>query len=315
MRRLDRQGQGSSPSPPKYSDPKRLEVQATPPSDPAREVSWRSTIWSKLVPSLLDTDEVLSLIHEHETVHHANVSSRQDSTLRAVTDLLVRNIKTNPALFWKLFKSARGHKGSDLPRKLLDRNNVFATERPKVFSEWISAFQRPALDFRLFPELQSWWDHVNTSVSQWLACSDLWDWGDSPILRDELIAVLRRMKKNGAPGLDLITIKLILAVGEPFIDMLLQFFEKVWESECLPSQYLLDVIVPIYKKSCIWRALNYRPISLLQVCATVFLAALYQRVEDFSTTPPPARTASLALSSLEVAESATGFNSFGSLMP
>ena len=237
-----------------------------------------------MIPTILDTDEIRSLISAHESTHVSALAPAHDSVLLAATDLLVKNIKSNPSLFWKTFNAARGHQSSPLPRKLLNHQNVFVHDKAQVFSQWIAAFRRPTLDFRLYPELRPWWDFVDTSVAQWLRQLDSCEWGDTPILRTELITVLHKMKKRGAPGLDLITIKLILAVGDPIIDLLLIFFNKMWECECIPDQFLTDVIVPIFKKSCIWRALNYRPISLLQVCAKVFLAILYNRVEEFFST-------------------------------
>ena len=87
------------------------------------------------------------------------------------------------------------------------------------------------------------------------------------------------MKKLGAPGSDKITVALILGVGDPFIDLIFEFCKAMWTTEYTPEQFLRDTIVPFFNRDSIWRSSNYRPVSVLQVCAKVFQALIYNRAE------------------------------------
>ena len=118
---------------------------------------------------------------------------------------------------------------------------------------------------------------MDASVDKWLS-SKIRGIADT---NEEVEDAAKTMKKKGSPGSDGLTIEIILAFGIPFIMILTMFCNQIMSSECLLIQFLHDVIVPIYKKNSVWKASNYRPISLLQMCANFFPSILHKRVEAF----------------------------------
>ncbi|XP_049520588.1 malate dehydrogenase, cytoplasmic-like [Dermacentor silvarum] len=91
-----------------------------------------------------------------------------------------------------------------------------------------------------------------------------------PITRHELLAALGRTKRRSAPGLYGITVQMLRNLAHPETDRLLDYFNDIWQSGCLPEARLMAVVVPVLKSRKSATALtSYRPVSLTSAACKV----------------------------------------------
>jgi hypothetical protein len=64
---------------------------------------------------------------------------------------------------------------------------------------------------------------------------------------DELMAVLKNLKSNKAPGEDLIHLELFKYGSQEFLTRLLRLLNIVWDEEKPPEDWKKAIVIPIYK--------------------------------------------------------------------
>jgi hypothetical protein len=64
---------------------------------------------------------------------------------------------------------------------------------------------------------------------------------------DELMAVLKDLKSNKAPGEDLIHLESFKYASQEFLTRLLRFLNIVWDGEEPPEDWKKVIVIPIYK--------------------------------------------------------------------
>ncbi|KAI5720850.1 hypothetical protein M8J77_012470 [Diaphorina citri] len=96
------------------------------------------------------------------------------------------------------------------------------------------------------------------------------------IEREEVVAVLKRMKNNKATGPDEIPIEAWKSLGEEGEEILLGMMREVFREERIPDEWRDSVVVPIYKeKGDIQDCNNYRGIKLMS-----HTMKMYERIID-----------------------------------
>ena len=101
-----------------------------------------------------------------------------------------------------------------------------------------------------------------------------------PITREELTEAVKRMLRRKAPGIDAITTEVLLAGGDPMLDMLFLIFSKVWSEEKPPKEWSKMLVTPIHKKDSKINPVNFRAIALLSIPGKVFLRILLMRMTN-----------------------------------
>jgi hypothetical protein len=253
-------------------------------SKPPRSIgsSWQLTLWRRLADSAVSPEEAAAITSDEQANDRRSQWRDHETNLSRAMESLVANLKKNPKTFWKIVKVTCRDTSPTLPRTLLNKSSQMTTSKNEVTELWWEAFRRRKPVFPKFkPVHERWWDTVEADVYRWRHQPEPWEWGDRPIAKSEIAKVVKKMKKRGAPGTDDITIELLILLGDSALDLLEAFFNAVWENEVIPEQFLTDIIVPIFKRNSVWKASNYRPISLLQVCAKVLSTTLYNRIEFF----------------------------------
>jgi hypothetical protein len=151
---------------------------------------------------------------------------------------------------------------------------------------WINEYKRPPHTTSGQRKWGSHWDSINSQVEEWLNSRDSWGFHDRRPSKAEIEAQIRKTKKRGAPGSDDIFGELIHELGPLFVDFLFEFYGAIWHLEDLPEQFLIDVIVPIYKKFGRLHPKIYRPFSLLQVCCKILQKIIYERIQTYLNKGP-----------------------------
>ena len=70
-----------------------------------------------------------------------------------------------------------------------------------------------------------------------------------PILREEVEAAVKSLKKGKSAGVDNIPWELVQAGGEAMIDMLLTICNKIWQTGEWPTPWTQSLIITLQRKA------------------------------------------------------------------
>ena len=100
-----------------------------------------------------------------------------------------------------------------------------------------------------------------------------------PILRVEIEAAVKSLKKGKSAGVDNISSELVQAGGEVMIDMLLIICNKIWLTGEWPTPWTQSLIITLPKKGNLQLCQNYRTISLISHPSKVMRRILLNRLK------------------------------------
>ena len=97
-----------------------------------------------------------------------------------------------------------------------------------------------------------------------------------PITEEEIEEAISQLRDGKAPGADGISAKLLKLEGAETIRWLTSLFNSIWSSECIPSDWLNHIIIPLHKKGSRSECDNCRGIALLSIPSKVFTRSAEQ---------------------------------------
>ena len=100
-----------------------------------------------------------------------------------------------------------------------------------------------------------------------------------PILREEVEAAVKSLKKGKSAGVDNIPSELVQAGGEAMIDMLLIICNKIWQTGEWPTPWTQSLIITLLKKDNLQLCQNYCTISMTTHPSKVMLRILLNRLK------------------------------------
>ena len=100
-----------------------------------------------------------------------------------------------------------------------------------------------------------------------------------PILRGEVEAAVKSLKKGKSAGVHNIPSELVQAGREAMIDMLLISCNKIWQTGEWPTPWTQSLIITLPKKGNLHLCQNYRTISLISHPSKVMLRILLNRLK------------------------------------
>ena len=98
-----------------------------------------------------------------------------------------------------------------------------------------------------------------------------------PILREEVEAAVKSLKKGKSAGADNVPAELVQAGGEAMISALLTICNKIWHTGEWPTPWTQSLITTLPKKGNLQLCQNYRTISLISHPSNVMLKILLNR--------------------------------------
>ena len=104
----------------------------------------------------------------------------------------------------------------------------------------------------------------------------------SPIRRDEVITVIRKLRDSNA-GIDGLNAHVFKEIAETIIEPPLYILNLSFEQDLFPSQLKAAIVVPLYKGGDSQLLKNKRPVSILPVMSKVLGKLMYHRLTDFLT--------------------------------
>ena len=100
-----------------------------------------------------------------------------------------------------------------------------------------------------------------------------------PILREEVEAAVKSLKKGKSAGADNIPAELVQAGGEAMITALTNICNKIWQTGEWPTPWTQSLIITLPKKGNLQQCQNYRTISLISHPSKVMLKILLNRLK------------------------------------
>ena len=99
----------------------------------------------------------------------------------------------------------------------------------------------------------------------------------------DILQIINNQDSNKAHGHDMISIRMLKLCGEAICRPLNIIFKTCLNTGKFPSEWKKGNVVPIHKKDGRQNVKNYRPVSLLPICRTIFERLIYNVMYDFLT--------------------------------
>lgn len=108
---------------------------------------------------------------------------------------------------------------------------------------------------------------------------------NDPITEEEVLKNIKKLKNNKSPGTDMIINEYIKITKNILLPLYVMFFNKILDNGVMPSEWMVGMIVPIYKsKGDTSDVNNYRGITLLSCLGKLFTSILNERLSIYSDT-------------------------------
>ena len=104
---------------------------------------------------------------------------------------------------------------------------------------------------------------------------------DRPITREEVLLAIQRLKNGKAAGPDGITGELFKHAGHLAVDVLVKFFNVLFERGIYPDSWTESNIVPLFKKGNQNDPNNYRGISLCDISSKLYSSIINNRLQEW----------------------------------
>ncbi|PZC79716.1 hypothetical protein B5X24_HaOG216024 [Helicoverpa armigera] len=95
------------------------------------------------------------------------------------------------------------------------------------------------------------------------------------ILREEVAAAIKHLKRGKAVGVDEIPIEIIKDMGDIGVDIMHIICTKIWDTGEWPRDWSKSVFIPLHKKGSTKKCNNYRLISLISHGSTKALSSMF----------------------------------------
>ena len=169
----------------------------------------------------------------------------------------LRALKTqNPREYWKLL-NPKENRSNKCPIDIETFKNHFQLLNEK---EQLHMLDNP--DFSQFDLVQN--DDLN-----------------KPILQEEVIRQIKKLKNNKASGVDLIVNEYLKNSSKSLLCVITRFFNIILDTGIVPTNWTLGLICPIYKKKGSANDPdNYRGITLLSCLGKLFTSIINERLSS-----------------------------------
>lgn len=106
---------------------------------------------------------------------------------------------------------------------------------------------------------------------------------NDPVTENEVFRAIRKLKKDKAPGYDNIVNEYIKSTKYILCHLYVKFLNRILDTGQIPEEWLVGVIIPLYKnKGSMDDPNNYRGITLLSCLGKLFTSILNERLTLFS---------------------------------
>ena len=101
------------------------------------------------------------------------------------------------------------------------------------------------------------------------------------IKESDILNILKSLDANKAHGQDDISIRMLKLSQKSILKPLKLIFENCLRTRLFPDQWKKANVVPVHKKGDKQLIENYRPVSLLPICGTVFERLIFNSLFNY----------------------------------
>ena len=121
-------------------------------------------------------------------------------------------------------------------------------------------------------------DDVNEGNTDTVIDDDSNEILNAPILKEEIILALKKLKNKKAAGPDGIVGELLKNAGSIVVDFFVQFLNALFNRGIYPDSWIESIVLPLYKKGDVNNPGNYRGISLSNISSKVYASVINTRL-------------------------------------
>jgi hypothetical protein len=194
---------------------------------------------------------------------------------------MMDSVVESPRRFWGVLREMRGAGGgSSIPGQMKEHvDDELSGDEKDINAMWVRAYHRKTFVNKT-PEGKKWVD----SLRRFVIKKEAWVREQGQTQQNVRIGIkgfckaVGAMKKDGSPGTDLISARMINEAGEAFKQMIASMMEDWANKGLLPDQFRIEIVVPLFKRMCKYIPKCYRPVSLVQVGLKAMQTVLYDEV-------------------------------------
>ena len=203
--------------------------------------------------------------------------------MEKVTKEMMNSVAESPKRFWELLREMRGKgRGKDIPGQMKENEeDELSSDEKEINAMWIRAYHRKK--YKCASEKGQKW---HESLKKFVKGKEEETRRKGKQQRNVQISTkafskaVGGMKKDGAPGNDLITARLLNETSTSFKGMVAERMEEWANAGMLPDQFRIEIVVPTFKHTCRYIPMYYRPVTLVQVGLKGMQTVLYDEVTE-----------------------------------
>ena len=235
----------------------------------------------KILKQLATKGRIQRKIAQVYMKHLVEIETRQRAyicaeRLKTTMSQLSYNDKFSPNGYWKL-KAAAGKRPRPEMNSVIKENGIEITGKMGILEAYKCEFQHRLRSRTPKPEWKEYEELLNETIRPWLKAECP---RSPPFTIEELLKVIKRLKKGKAPGLDGYPAELFKRAGKGVLQAVLELFNIIKENREVPEQWHLMKIITIYKQKGSKKQLKYyRGIFLALAISKIFEGMIKQRIE------------------------------------
>ena len=188
-------------------------------------------------------------------------ANKRAERLKKTMENLSEKEKFSPAGYWRMKKAADKNTSKREEMSSIKLENGVEVEGDAAIMEaYVQEFRHRLRNRKPADGWEEYVEETNNKIRTWLDgnCKD-----SPPFTMKELKAVVKRLKRGKAPGVDKYPAELFLLAGQGVLESILELFNWIKECGYTPEQWDVMKIVTIYKKKGSKKMLkHYRGIFL-----------------------------------------------------
>lgn len=183
---------------------------------------------------------------------------------------VVRDAKANPKRFWKYVNGKSKRRGMIPELKMGTNNDSGMTKSDKEKAEVLSSFFSSVFTPESTEDLP---EFVVPNIENHMMCN--------PIKECEVKLKLSSLNVNKSIGPDKIPPRVLYELRNELVFPLTMLFNMSLDCGCVPSEWKLANVSPIFKKGAKSEANNYRPVSLTSVLCKILESLVKTKIMDY----------------------------------
>ena len=176
--------------------------------------------------------------------------------------------QTGPKAYWKVLNKLLNKSNIPIIPPILHNNKLVTNfiEKSNLFNKYFVEQCKTLINDSVLPPF---YPITNKKLA------------DIEYVVEDLRNIIHALNSNKSHGPDNISIRMLQICGDSILDPLDLIFRNIIKTGIYPDQWKLANVTPVHKKDNKQSIRNYRPISLLPICAKLFERILFNNIYNY----------------------------------